>query len=172
MQSVVVDVPENVLLKLLKLESPELPNETFPDFVNEAIGNCLTVINRVRLLLHEKGLDADTYFKAKLYASKIDSLNPFRDDRCEMLVHFSGELRKGLMQYERRKVVEDEKDEKGYRFEYREPRITINDTENVWVEDLLCVFAAAIGGKTVYGFSDEDMLNVNIARQGIGLPPL
>ena len=169
MQCVVVDIPEDVLFKLLELKSPEFPNEAFPDFVNEAIGNCLTVINRVRLLLHEKELDADTYFKAKLYASQIDSLNPFKDDRCKMLVHFSGELRKSLMEYTRMKSVNDEN---GYRLEYREPRITINHAENTWVEDLLRVFADAIAGKTVYGFSDEDMHAVNVARQRIGLPPL
>ena len=171
MQSVVLDIPQNVLFKLLELETVEIPDESFPEFVNEAIGNCLTVIQRVRLLLQDKGLDADTYFKAKLFASKIDALNPFKDDRCAMLVHFSGELRKSLMQYERRKVVEVD-DEKGYGFGYREPRIPINDPENSWVEDLLRVFADAIGGKTVYGFSDESMLNMNIARQRIGLPPL
>ena len=156
MQCVVVDIPENVLFGLLKLESPELPNEVFPDFVNEAIGNCLTVINRVRLLLHEKRLDAETYFKAKLYASQIDSKNPFRDDRCEMLVHFSGELRQGLAEWSRN--------------EYRNPRsIHINNTEHLWVEDLLRVFSDAIAGKTVYGFSESDRLAVNMERNRIGL---
>ena len=169
MQSVMVDIPENVLFKLLELETPELAGETFPDFVNEAIGNCLTVINRVRLLLHDKELDADAYYKAKLYASQIDSLNPFRDDRCEMLVHFSGEMRKNLMTYMRTKVVHDEN---GYRSEYRNPRIPISNPDNSWVEQLLHVFADAIAGKTIYGFSDEDMLAVNVARNRIGLPPL
>ena len=172
MQSVVVDVPENVLLKLLELESPELLNETFPDFVNEAIGNCLTVINRVRLLLHEKGLDADTYFKAKLYASQIDSLNPFRDDRCEMLVHFSGELREHLAEYQRQKAIRDENGYSIGQYEWKHPRITINNAENAWVEDLLRVFYNAIAGKTVYGFSDADILGMNAARQRRGLPPL
>jgi len=171
MQSVVVDLPENVLLRLLELESPEIPNESLPDFATEAVGNCLTVINRVRLHFHEKGLDADTYFKGKLYASKIDSLNLFREDRCQMLVHFSGELRRNLMEYTRVKIVED-KNGRAIGTEYRNPRITINNAENTWVERLLCVFADAIGGKTVYGFSDEGMHAMNVARQRIGLPPL
>lgn len=169
MQSVIVDIPEAVLLKLLDLDTPNLPDEVFPDFVVEAIGNCLTVINQVRLALEPHELDADTYFKAKLYASKIDAINPFKDDRCAMRVHFSGELRKNLTEYMRGKFVHDEN---GWQYERRNPRIIITNTENMWVEDLLRVFADAIAGKTVYGFSDADMLNVNIARDRIGLPAL
>ena len=169
MQSVIVDIPQNVLFNLLELETAEIPDESFPEFVNEAVGNCLTVIQWVRLLLQDKGLDADTYFKAKLFASQIDALNPFREDRCQMRVYFSGELRKNLMEYTRMKSINDEN---GYRMAYRNPRIPINNIENMWVEDLLRVFADAIGGKTVYGFSDESLLNMNIARQRIGLPPL
>ena len=151
MQSVVLDIPQNVLFKLLELETVEIPDESFPEFVNEAIGNCLTVIQRVRLLLQDKGLDADTYFKAKLYASQIDALNPFGEDRCEMRVFFSQNVRSAVVRY---------------------PVIQVLNAENAWVADLLWAFANAICGKTVYGFSDESLLNVNIARQRIGLPPL
>ena len=171
MQSVVVDLPENVLLGLLALESPEIPNESLPDFAVEAVENCLTTINRVRILLDKKALDADTYFKSKLYASQIDALNPFKSDRCDLRVHFSGKFRKNLYEYEKVKIT---RNEEGYSIgtERVNPRITIKNAENAWVEDLLCVFSDAIAGKTIYGFSDEDMLSVNIARQRMGLPPL
>ena len=172
MQSVVVDLPENVLLGLLALDSPESMGESLPDFATEAVENCLTVIEQVRVLLHRKGQDASDYFKSKLYASQIDAMNPFEDDRCQMRVHFSGEFRKGLYEYERVKII---RDKNGYSIgtEYTNPRIykSMNE-ENWWIEDLLRCFNDAIVGKTVYGFSDKDMLSVNIARQRMGLPPL
>ena len=96
-------------------------------------------------------MDADTYFKAKLYASQIDALNPFRDDRCEMLVHFSGNLRGHVARF---------------------PIIQVEHEQNAWIADLIYVFGNAICGKTIIGFSDEDMLAVNTARTRTGLPPL
>lgn len=153
MQSVVVDVPQNVLFKLLDLNTTEIPNEDFPDFVMEVIGNCLTTINQVRLALAPNGLDADNYFKAKCYASPIDDISVAseKDPRCAMCVNFTGNTRAKARKF---------------------PIIQIINAENAWVADLLWAFSNAICGKTIFGFLDEDMLNVNIARQRIGLPPL
>lgn len=153
MQSVVVDVPQNVLLKLLEMNTAEIPNEDLPDYMVEVIGNCLTTINQVRLALAPHGLDADNYFKAKVYASPITdvSVASRKDPRCSMRVFFSQNVRSNVVRY---------------------PVIQIIHAENAWIADLLWAIADAICGKTVYGFSDESMLNMNIARQGIGLPPL
>ena len=153
MQSVVVDIPQKVLLKLLELNTAEIPDEVLPGYMVEVIENCLTTINQVRLALAPHGLDADTYFKAKVYASPITDISvASKDDpRCAMRVFFSQNVRANVVKYQ---------------------VIQIIHAKNVWIADLLWAMGDAICGKAIYGFSEETLLNMNIARQRIGLSPL
>ena len=150
MQNVIVDVPQNALLALLELEDTDIPNEELPDYVIEVIGNCLTTINQVRLVLEQNSLDSDNYFKSKSFASSIDSMGP-DGNRCPMRIFFSQNARSALA---------------------RDSVIDINQDENAWISDFTTAFADAICGKTVYGFSDTDLKNINLAREKIGLGPL
>ena len=144
-----VDVPQNALFKLLNIFdlNTEFIDEELPEHVVDIVGSCLTTVSLVRLELEKHNMNTDDYFKAKSYVSNIDTIIGPKDNRCPILVSFPSSVRKSL--------------------KYKD--IKINNPDNAWVINLVEAFTDAVQGKTVYGFSDESLLNVNIARQKIGL---